>query len=82
MSKKYEYEKDWKSFVKNANEIEEASDPLPQSTFQKNLFKTQPKAKKELIGQGIIIFGMRIENTFTEKLATSLLKSHKTSLPL
>ena len=52
MSKKYEYEKDWKSFVKSANEIEEASDPLPQSPFQKNLFKTQPKAKKELIGQG------------------------------
>ena len=52
MSKKYEYEKDWKSFIKSANEIEEASDPLPQSPFQKNLFKTQPKAKKELIGQG------------------------------
>tara|TARA_R110002020_G_scaffold437012_2_gene647189 strand:- start:859 stop:1905 length:1047 start_codon:yes stop_codon:yes gene_type:complete len=47
-----EYEKDWFSFLKKAREIEEEKDPLPQSEFQKNLFKTQPKAKKELIGQG------------------------------
>ena len=47
-----EYEKDWFSFLKKAREIEEEKDPLPQSEFQKNLFKTQPKAKKQLIGQG------------------------------
>ena len=43
------YEKDWKSFVKN---IEEVEDPLPDSPYQKELFKTHPKKKKELIGQG------------------------------
>ena len=40
------YEKDWKSFVKN---IEEVEDPLPDSPYQKELFKTHPKKKKELI---------------------------------
>tara|TARA_R100000664_G_C2749114_1_gene136509 strand:- start:267 stop:1325 length:1059 start_codon:yes stop_codon:yes gene_type:complete len=43
------YEKDWKSFVKNIEEIE---DPLPDSPYQKELFKTHPKKKKELIGLG------------------------------
>ena len=52
-----EFEKDWKYWKNNISpikedEIEEVKDPLPQSSFQKNLFKTQPKAKKELIGQG------------------------------
>ena len=44
--------KDWFSFVKSTKELEEEKDPLPQSEFQKELFKTHPKKKKELIGQG------------------------------
>jgi predicted nucleotidyltransferase len=52
-----EYEKDWKYWKNNISplqedEIEEVKDPLPKSPFQKELFKTHPKDKKELIGQG------------------------------
>ena len=52
-----EFEKDWKYWKNNISplqedEIEEVKDPLPKSPFQKKLFKTHPKDKKELIGQG------------------------------
>jgi len=56
-NKMSEFEKDWKYWKENIStlqedEIEEVKDPLPQSPFQKALFKKHPKDKKELIGQG------------------------------
>ena len=49
--------KDWFSFVKSTKELEEEKDPLPQSEFQKELFKTHPKKKKELIGLKSLVMG-------------------------